>query len=70
MTTQLATVTSSEMKTEGTSTPRSPDGGSPFSLPIMSDSYPLDERERREIGELLVELEQEREAAQQPTGRD
>ena len=36
-------------------------GASPFSLPAMSDSYPLDDGERREIDDLLAELQNERE---------
>jgi hypothetical protein len=31
----------------------------------MSDSYPLDEGERREIDQLLAELQQEREQTQE-----
>ena len=55
------------MTTDRNPTASVADGASPFSLPAMSDSYPLDERERREIGELLADLEHEREQPQEAT---
>jgi len=55
------------MTTDRNPTASVADGASPFSLPAMSDSYPLDERERREIGKLLADLEQEREQPRKAT---
>lgn len=49
------------MRTDRDPNASAADGASPFGLPAMSDSYPLDDRERREIDELLAELQQERE---------